>query len=262
MPLSPNDTDPATADKEVPAVIDPSARLLCYFTIHIWGDTFFNLQIYTRKWYNFSENQDTIALLPGRLGRLPPELRFMIYDYVMPANSNHFDYSGTSARCWLPTPRRKFAVPEIAHVCRDMRQYAMSKYQFVWYSYTSEAKGAKPVRIHSFMPKRPLTRNEEEIRALRRPHRSEFGFGFFDPKKDSVEIHLSQVEAVEVVYDSTLEWDNPLQEPTLMDVSTRVRWYPSKEMETKRVFSLKGTEIWQILWKNAWVRNRKHHIVV
>ncbi|KAI1162322.1 hypothetical protein F5B18DRAFT_624811 [Nemania serpens] len=131
MPHS-NETDPATVEQEVPTTIDPDIRLLCYSTAQVGETGVFDLQIYTRKWYNFSDNGVTNTYLPGKLGRLPPEIRFMIYDYMMPANLNHIDLCGTSElRRLSGSLWRIFAVPEIAHVCQDMRQYAMSKYQFV-----------------------------------------------------------------------------------------------------------------------------------
>ncbi|KAI8948405.1 hypothetical protein F4801DRAFT_604468 [Xylaria longipes] len=225
MPHS-NETDPATVEQEVPAILDLNIHLLCYFTAQITAKHVFNLQIYTRKWYNFL------------LKCLLPEIRIMIYDYMMPANSNHFDLCGTSERSRSLGPHRKFfAVPEIAHVCRDMRQYAMRRYRSIWYNYSLETS--------------------------KTPRSELFSFGFFDSKKDSLEIHLRSVRAVQLVEDATLEWDNAFQAPTLTNVlSTRVKRYSLKETDKFFVFTLKESGMWQSFWEGPWVKNRKPSVLV
>ncbi len=265
MAHSSSETDPVTVEPEAPARMDPDIRLLCYFTAQLTGTHIFNLQIYTRKWYNFSDNQVVDTYRPGKLGRLPPEIRFIIYNYMMPANSNDFDFCCTSASFESLGPHRPlFAVPEIAHVCREMRQYAMSRYQFIWYNCTTRVEAAQleigPIlnwRPDEFIAETSQTRIWNEVRGSETS-----SFGFFDPKKDSLEIHLRFVRAVQLVKDATLEWDDAFQAPTLTNVSTRVKRYSPKETDNVFIFTPKESGMWQRFWRGAWVKNRKPPVLV
>ncbi|KAI0186559.1 hypothetical protein EV127DRAFT_438452 [Xylaria flabelliformis] len=262
MPRSSNETDLPTVEQEVPAIIDQNIRLLCHFTA-IPGDVLI-LQIYTRKWHDFLDNRVINAHLPGKLGRLPPEIRFVIYDYMMPANENRFYLQGTSGRWWSPC---LFAVPNnIAHVCRDMRQYAMSKYQFIWYKHTTLIVAERLKTVPGFIPNvlsdEPageicMTRYREKIHKVERSR-----FGFFDPKKDSIEIHLSSVRAVQLVEAATVEWDNAFQEPALTNLSTRVKQYSPKEANKIFVFTPKESGVWQRFWAAEWVKNQEPPVLV
>ncbi|KAI0556268.1 hypothetical protein F4679DRAFT_25950 [Xylaria curta] len=260
------ETDPSRVEQEVPATIDPNIRLLCYFTAQ-QGKYVFNLQIYTRKRYNFSDNRVINTRLPGKLGRLPPEIRFMIYDHMVPANWNNFDLNGTSARKRsLDLHRPFFAVPSIAHVCQDMRQYAMSKYQFIWWNCTplieSEQLKTSPGFILNGISDE-LTGEISVTRIWNEVPKSKLSrFGFFDPKKDSLEIHLRSVRVVQLVKNATVEWDDAFQEPKLTNVSTRVKRYSQKEAYNAFVFTPKESGMWQSLWKGAWVKNRKPPVLV
>ncbi|KAI1827318.1 hypothetical protein F4861DRAFT_403889 [Xylaria intraflava] len=247
-----------------------------HFTAHCSHKYTFNLQVYTREWRNFSENPETkrIPVSLGNLRRLPPEVRFMIYDLTIPANPNCFDKSGTGGRCWLtkesrrPQPRL-FELPGIAHVCQDMRQYAMRRYRLIWVNYStrhaSENEEAGWIdgmraRIERLLVPFPQLRLAvptlvEAMARARNPKMSRIGF--FDPRKDSIEIHLKEVRAVQLVKDATVEWDDPFQAPRLRNSLPEVTRYSRRESDNFFIFSLKETGISQTFWKPPWAKNQK-----
>ncbi|KAI1126727.1 hypothetical protein F5Y10DRAFT_293402 [Nemania abortiva] len=222
-------TDP-TANEELPENTDHDIRLAA------------NFQLYTRRWCNFSERQITNTLPPGMLGRLPPEVRFMIYDFAMPDSNNCYirgaahDYL-TRRQCsgWPNRPPLYFPAPEISRVCREMRQYAMRKYRFVWWSYN--------FLYYDFQGDITEARIWTEPPGLS-------GFGFFDFKKDSIKHGPVSVLAVQLVEDATVEWKDPFEAPTVAIKSTRVKRYGIPK-EPIIFFTPKESGLWQSLSENG-----------
>ncbi|KAI1734570.1 hypothetical protein F4680DRAFT_470829 [Xylaria scruposa] len=204
---TPTKTDPDT---------DEDVRLLCHFSARerLYNQNPIILQVFTRKWYNFLEprisGHPNIAPLPGVLGRLPPELRFIIYDLVMPAEHNDITFPG------IHFGELFFKFPKIAHVCRDMREYAMRKYRFIWYNISVG----------------------ESIFGE--------GFGVFDPAKDSIMIHLESVLSVHLIENGTVQWNNPFKTPKLTGiVSSRDKEYPNEGLKSVDFYIGTECEIWQ-----------------
>ncbi|KAI1734569.1 hypothetical protein F4680DRAFT_453845 [Xylaria scruposa] len=178
--------------------------------------TMFNLQLYTRKWCNFSEHQTPnhpITLLPGALGRLPPEIRFMIYDILMPPRNYRYYGNGRLM------PAASF--PKIAHVCREMRQYASQRYRFI-----------------------------QSIRKLSRGGDIR-GFGVFDPKRDSIFIleraYERAYDRIVWIQNATVQWDDAFQEPTVTNISSRTKRYSRRNSRNQWEVGPEG-EIWEIEW--------------
>ncbi|KAI0813553.1 hypothetical protein GGR55DRAFT_702633 [Xylaria sp. FL0064] len=237
MPHAIDETDPAVVEQEIPVTIDPEIRVLCVSNAQVTEDVVFSIQIYHRKWYNFLADPDQLVHthLPGQIGCLPPEIRFIIYDYLMPANSYYIDFLNTSSSFWLPRlPRPLFAIPMIAHVCRDMRPYAMSKYQLVWYSY----RKFKAEPLESDGPSDESIQETNKTRIWNEvPMSAGSNFGSFYTKKDFLGIHLQPIRALQVAEDATVEWGDAFQRPVLTDVSTRIKWYSLKETDNFFVFA-------------------------
>ncbi|KAI0836966.1 hypothetical protein F5Y06DRAFT_305022 [Hypoxylon sp. FL0890] len=189
---------------------DHDAQLLCHFTMRGRDAAFIaNLQVYTRKWLpDLSEvrfAQNTITR-PGVLERLPQEIRDMIYDLVSPPRSSYFDF--TQQQVYWPqefplTP--EFSVPVLAYVCREMRQYAMWRYQLVWWS-----------------SKRVVSKIHQRGGPVHREETTRSGLGVFRPDKDVIEIHIKTVDSnVELGERAIVNWNDPTQAPTLKELSTR-----------------------------------------
>ncbi|KAI1280233.1 hypothetical protein F5Y07DRAFT_413353 [Xylaria sp. FL0933] len=254
MPHTIDEADQAVAEQEIPVTIDPEIRVLCVFNAHVTEDVVFSIQIYHRRWYNFLADPDQLVPthLPGKIGRLPAEIRFIIYDYLMPAKSYFIDYLGTSPPFWVPrVPRTLFAIPKIAHVCRDMRLYAMSKYQFVCYGYRTFKRGP----LISDGP------SDESIRETGRtwkwnviPMSEGCKLGVFNPREDLLEIHLRSIRALQVAEDATVEWGDAFQEPILADAPLRTKWYLPKETDNLFVFAPHEPDMWQSFWAGSWVK--------
>ncbi|TRX91099.1 hypothetical protein FHL15_008081 [Xylaria flabelliformis] len=167
-------------------------RLLCYFVSKLDGYRGLHFQVYTRNWYNFSQRQPTNTTLPpGILARLPLEIRCMIYDFLMPPRS----YSILEHTYYTPV----FKFPTITHVCREMRQYAMRKYRFVWFQCYSR--------------------------------RGEFrGCGVFDPAQDTITISLRFLDSVHWVPNAIVKWDDPFGQPRIpKNTPFLVKRYPEVE---------------------------------
>ncbi|KAJ2993005.1 hypothetical protein NUW58_g1979 [Xylaria curta] len=223
--MAPTQTDPTTS-QESPATTDHDVRLLCHLTAQYDYCGTFNLRMCTRKWCDPPNHQPTITLLPGVLGRLPSELRLMIYDFMMPAQTRVFS---TNKKKLGPN----FAVPKIAHVCREMRWYARQKYRLIRFDYTP----VKSWRV-----------SMGSLEWIGDP--SEVMFGFFDPGRDSIKIPLYRISEVRFVEDATVEWDNALQAPTFASGVTQVKQYnPSCK---KIIFMLETSGLWEILWRHGW----------
>ncbi|KAI1438619.1 hypothetical protein GGR50DRAFT_638852 [Xylaria sp. CBS 124048] len=226
MDRTPINTDPDTGEV---------VRLLCHFTIQT-SETIFNLQVYARKWYDFSGRQtphhtNTKLLPPGVLKRLPPEIRFMIYDFSMPPKCNYFDLVGHPHEFLPPRPfvwsGPYFPVPKIAHVCQEMSRYAMQKYQFIWFRYT--AIRTEPVlpffSTTSYISWADPVQDIAELAIWTSPP-VESRIGFFNPAKDSIQVYLDGLESVHLIQDATVQWSDPFQAPTLSgDTSTQEKKY-------------------------------------
>ncbi|KAI0855038.1 hypothetical protein F4860DRAFT_57748 [Xylaria cubensis] len=151
-----------------------------FLHIELDNDSFLHVELDTRKWCDFSERQTldhrNNTLLPGALERLPPELRFMIYDFTMRPGRWCFESRVASSEFpeQLEIPLH-FGFPTIAHVCREMRQYTMQKYPFF------------RVRCHD-------TRRE-----LR-------GCGVFNPAHDAFTIGLHFLDSVYWTQDLSVQW--------------------------------------------------------
>ncbi|KAJ3578484.1 hypothetical protein NPX13_g2085 [Xylaria arbuscula] len=177
------------------------------------------IQIFTRKWYDFLRDQSqkyTIALSSlGRLGCLPPEIRFMIYDYTISDNS-----AGRSTEWSRREWARQFKVPRIAHVCRDMRQYVMDRYRLTWYSLTLA------------QPWERLERSADESTIARAWDKAPFEtmslFGVSPAKRPKFAVSLKGFRAAQVVVNGKLEWNDPFKAPTITKVSTRMLWDPQE----------------------------------
>ncbi|KAI0002848.1 hypothetical protein F4779DRAFT_622017 [Xylariaceae sp. FL0662B] len=200
---------------------DHDARLFCHLTMRgSDGAVISNIQIYTRKWLPVL-NEDKSAhntLKPlGMLERLPQEIRYMIYDLVFHPRFNYFDFTKHQVHWPEEIPlRADFSVPAVAHVCREMRRYAMCRYQLVWWS-------GKRVASNINRGERPGSRHERKTKE----ETTRSGFGVFQPDKDVIEIHLrttfSEVELGEHV---TVDWNDPTQAPMLKGLSARQVSYP------------------------------------
>ncbi|KAI0505820.1 hypothetical protein F5B22DRAFT_626460 [Xylaria bambusicola] len=167
------------------------------------------------------------------LGRLPQNIRVMIYDVSMPAAQN-FDFSVA----WPPLKTHPnppsqtrhikpkfnyqhynqlgFPIPKMAHVCREMRQYAMPHYRLLWFRYTRTLIAPKQeIDQLAFWNKPPLFS----------------GFGFFNPSKDQIRIYVMYKYTVHLLKSATIQWNDPFQEPTWsFNDSTWVKRYnPSHE---------------------------------
>ncbi|KAI0182636.1 hypothetical protein EV127DRAFT_487934 [Xylaria flabelliformis] len=181
---TPTKTDPDTGE---------DLRLLFRFTAESNG--YVIIQACTRRWYNFLEYHTSelpdIAPRPGVLKRLPPEIRFTIYDLLMPPREHHLD----CIELW----RKKvvFGFPTIAHVCQEMRQYAMRKYQFLRFTANLRGYGYGST------------------------------FGAFDPAQDSITIDLPNCNSLSWVENATVRWKNPFRAPDLAEPFTfRKKEYP------------------------------------
>ncbi|KAI0545466.1 hypothetical protein F4679DRAFT_561047 [Xylaria curta] len=153
-----------------------------HFTARVkFRDSTFIFQLYMREWYNFSETlgHPNTTLRPGALERLPPEIRFMIYDILMPRKIHCFGLAG----------RPDLSFPRTAHVCREMRQYAMQKYRLI--QWIQEIDGKDRVG----------------------------GFGVFNPERDSIRIY-------DYLVDATVQWDDAFQTPKSTHISSRTKRYP------------------------------------
>ncbi|KAI1352063.1 hypothetical protein F5Y01DRAFT_304365 [Xylaria sp. FL0043] len=250
MPHTIDEADQVVAKQEIPVTIDPEIRVLCFFYAQVTEDVAFSIQIYHRRWYNFLADPDQLVHthLPGKIGCLPPEIRFIIYDYLMPAKSYFIDYLGTSPPFWVPrVPRTLFAIPKIAHVCRDMRLYAMSKYQFACYGYRTLKRGALLSEPSGESIRRTWNWNVV-------PMSEGSKLGVFNPKEDLLEIHLRSIRELQVAEDATFEWGDAFQEPILADVPFRMKWYLPKETDNFFVFAPHESETWQSFWAGSWVK--------
>ncbi|KAI0545464.1 hypothetical protein F4679DRAFT_561044 [Xylaria curta] len=185
---------------EIHADTDAESRLLYQFIGKTAELTFINFQVFARKWHNFSERQPDHAnptLLPGVLRRLPPEIRLIIYDFLMPAMWTAVGLlrplNTLSKDLFGHITRQTFTIPKIAHVCREMRQYAMRKYQFIWLRYTVTPEP----RIWTPLP--------EQSR-----------FGVFDTSKDLIEIFGRSLQSTQFLISPTIQWSDPFQEPKII----------------------------------------------
>ncbi|KAI0382786.1 hypothetical protein F5Y04DRAFT_279563 [Hypomontagnella monticulosa] len=176
---------------------DHNARLFCHLTLLTTDSTdFSHVHVCTRKLPSILNEVDytqNAITPPGVLIRLPQEIRDMIYDFVCCPRSSYFDLT-TRRAIQSKRPRRvDFSVPVLAHVCREMREHVMRKYQLVWWA-----------------------AHHESI--------TDFGFGFFQPNQDTIEI-LINIRTKYLVVDSgehaIVKWDDPTREPSLMDLSMR-----------------------------------------
>ncbi|KAI0182635.1 hypothetical protein EV127DRAFT_449129 [Xylaria flabelliformis] len=208
-------------------------RLLYHFTIDT-KNFGFNLQVFTRKWYNFSERQPDHAiptLIP--LGRLPPEIRFMIYDLIMPPTRTIFDLTRPLdylSKNLSSDTQRPFAVPKIAHICREMRQYAMRRYRLIWFRYA--------IDTYRYRLKCD-TDNWKPVQSR---------FGVFDPAKDLIEILVQSIKSTDNLRcrNRDILWRNPFREPKLIGETWYIWNEPERDIE-KELFLFKSTErgYWQ-----------------
>ncbi|KAI0545465.1 hypothetical protein F4679DRAFT_599431 [Xylaria curta] len=224
-------TDEDSIDEDIRSIFyftgeddtDQDVRLLFDFAAETYryGYGTVKIQACTRKWYNFLEHRipghSNITLRPGALERLPPEIRFMIYDLLMPPRENHFDCS----KIYNKVP--VFGFPTIAHVCREMRQYAMQKYRFV--------------RIMAFVKGYRWEKDR---------------FGVFDPAQDSITIDLPNCWSIEWLQDATIQWNDPFQRPRLAS-SFVIRSQKYEIGERPIRFDL-GAEC--EVWQRDWVGDR------
>ncbi|KAI0190861.1 hypothetical protein F4808DRAFT_444295 [Astrocystis sublimbata] len=111
---------------------------------HLEVDNFVRVQMYTQKRHSFN----TGSCLPGELGRLPPEVRFMIYDYLLPTGPEFSFYTSAGQT------QRSFellcdTVPNLPQVCGEMRDYVISKgyYKRIWCICTTSPKPLPIVRV-------------------------------------------------------------------------------------------------------------------
>ncbi|KAI1258373.1 hypothetical protein F5Y18DRAFT_413816 [Xylariaceae sp. FL1019] len=198
----------ATTDVSIPHnppldSINDNCRLYLYFEARLNNYWDFRLQVFTRTWRNFSGRPGNPPERPGALGALPPELRYMIYDLVLSQRFVIFDLNavsvpptGSNLPRTLP-PGNPFAIPAIAHTCKEMRIYAMRRYQFVWYEY-------EPLR---FTPQ-PHVWGDPQLCRVRA----------YDPRADIIIINL--VCAVWVrAYGTAIEWEDPFARPRLLEGS-------------------------------------------
>ncbi|KAI3343837.1 hypothetical protein F4824DRAFT_441418 [Ustulina deusta] len=132
---------------------------------------------------------------------------------LMPPNANEFDLSGTSAEFLSLDPffpiRPYFAVPKIAHVCREMRQCAMQKYKFIGFRHPVTTINAEPVQ-------------DIAESAIWTDLPGESRIGFFDSAKDSIQIHLTSLHAVHLIQNAAVQCSDPFRAPTSTgNISTR-----------------------------------------
>ncbi|KAI0162184.1 hypothetical protein GGR57DRAFT_313799 [Xylariaceae sp. FL1272] len=132
------------------------------------------------------------------LACLPAELRLMIYDLTMPPRHINFDmldlsWSPPSGPLTLP-PGNFFEFPIIAHTCKEMRQYAMRKYRFVWYRY-------QPIKYTAF----PY--------ATIPPIPQIYGVRAFNPRADTIAMHLYRAAWVKTSKSTIIKWDDPFHCP-------------------------------------------------
>ncbi|KAI6083808.1 hypothetical protein F4821DRAFT_243998 [Hypoxylon rubiginosum] len=240
---------------------DHNAQLFCHVTMRRRPDAaaISNIQIYTRKWLpvlNGVESTQTTTAPPGILTRFPPEIRCMIYDLVCHPRSTDFDFTGQQVVYWpqeFPLTA-DFSVPALAHVCREMRQYAMGRYQLVWWS-------AKSV-VTKVVGKRgkPITQHREET--------TKSGFGVFQPDRDVIEIRIETVGSdVELGEHAVVHWNDPTQAPILKQMSTRQVSYPQPQqgdafLRFLRTLALnmKDTSLTLVpkqsgMWEKAWKKD-------
>ncbi|KAI3330898.1 hypothetical protein F4824DRAFT_302937 [Ustulina deusta] len=248
------------ATKEPPEASEHKVELFCHFTARYSFATTFHLQVCTRKWLNFSKsvagNERTDFGRPntivnetesvpgvvsplGTLKRLPLEVRYMIYDLVFPPTTSYFDFSETAVYWPHESPLLSvyFAVPKLAHVCREMRQYAMPKYQLVWWT------------SRSVIP----TVNRKSKAKSEYQETTKSGFGVFQPDKDVIKIYTRDIVEVELAQRATVEWDDPTKPPILKELSTRQVRYPPlptfpSSVCTSYTFIPKELGLWERTW--------------
>lgn len=172
----------------------------------------------------------------------------------MPPNANEFDLSGTSAEFisldpFFPT-RPYFAVPKIAHVCREMRQCAMQKYKFIGFRHPVTTINAEPVQ-------------DIAESAIWTDLPGESRIGFFDSAKDSIQIHLTSLHAVHLIQNAAVQCSDPFRAPTSTgNISTRKKKYSENAGKKLFIFIRKDCGIWQSYWQPAWIGNRERPTLV
>ncbi|KAI2463600.1 hypothetical protein F4781DRAFT_416046 [Annulohypoxylon bovei var. microspora] len=248
-----NEIDLDAAEKFT-AAPDHDAQLLCHFTMRDEDAAVIsNVQVYTRKWLpvpnGVKSTQNTITPL-GMFGRLPQNIRHMIYDLVCHPRFTNFDF--TQQQVFWPQELplvADFSVPALAHVCREMRRYAMCRYQLVWWS-------SKRVVSKINRSIEPSSMHQEET--------TRSGFGVFQPDEDVIEIHMETIDSdVELGEHATVEWNDLTQAPILTELSTRQVSYPLPELffsPLSRTFELEDTFLTLIpkqsaMWEKTWKKD-------
>ncbi|KAI1358958.1 hypothetical protein F5Y08DRAFT_350125 [Xylaria arbuscula] len=220
-------------EQQVKDTIDPDIRLLSSFSLITREGDLLIVHLCARKWLNFQESQHKLieTRLPGDLRCLPPEIRFMIYDFTMPGTDYYIhpnsDKSGSSMNWPL------FRAPLISRVCREMRQYAMRTYQFVWSNITTKFSFYPGF---SFNPRLPLHSQSDYSHFLSDiygewwAHKYQHsGLGFFDTRKDTLDIGSRSVAQLNSVEDVAVKWDDPFKAPEIASGKIRVKRFSVKE---------------------------------
>ncbi|KAI1759424.1 hypothetical protein GGR53DRAFT_527430 [Hypoxylon sp. FL1150] len=195
---------------------------LFYLNIRRGPNSFSTLQIYTREWYPTgneisnevgNEVSNEVSFSPatkkplGRLQLLPAELRHIIYDFAL-CDSKSINFHLDKAR-W-PEKRPDFSVPALAHVCQEMRYYAMSKYMLVYWKGTSVTT---KISHGSTEPEPGSEQPEVTTRS---------GFGVVHPGIYPIRILAKTVgSVVDITEDATVIWDDRYKAPILKDLTTQ-----------------------------------------
>ncbi|KAI0141252.1 hypothetical protein GGR57DRAFT_520579 [Xylariaceae sp. FL1272] len=195
---------------------DGDIQMLCGFRAHSDATDFRQVEIYSRKWpitpeaLRSLESRDAKRSL-GTLGRLPVEVRYMIYDFV--SEPRTYEIRLHSLIMVPLVPFIYMPMKTLAHACRDMREYCMRNYRLLWYKATAPKRAAMS---------RQFTDNE--------------GSGyqsskwFYDARRDVINLHGKTVCTFEVFESAKIEWSEDFKVP----VSTSsITWIPAPQAKPK-----------------------------
>ncbi|KAI1264035.1 hypothetical protein F5Y18DRAFT_94419 [Xylariaceae sp. FL1019] len=211
---------------------DEDIQLLCGFYAYSDAQNFRRVEIYSRKWPTTPEalrsmqSRETRRSL-GILEDLPPEIRYLIYDFVSEPRTYE---ARMQSKMKLPLqPFLYMPMKSLAHACRDMRDYCMHTYRLLWYrvTYPSSAEefGTPGSRLGSAVD-------------------NQSSKWFYDPRRDVINLHDRKISALQVFESAKIEWTEDFRVPTSMHPSG---WVPRPEQKPK----VSDVVMWEIPINNA-----------